>query len=146
MVKRKGVSVRQRRVSRELRALREERGVTCKELADALDCSESKISRMETGDRGLYVDDVAAVLGFLRAPGKLRQELLDLVRSGEARNWHEIHGKLPSNWKDLVQLESEATAILNYQALIIPGLAQTADYTRALIHGHFESLPEPEMD
>ena len=88
--------------------------MSCKDVAEALDCSESKISRMETGDRGLYADDVAAVLGYLRAPGKLRQELLDLVRNGEARNWHEIHGKLPTNWKDLISLENEATAIYNY--------------------------------
>jgi hypothetical protein len=90
---------------------------------------------METGERGLYADDVAAVLGFLRAPGKLRQELLDLVRSGEARNWHEIHGKLPTSWKDLIKLENEATAIYSYEPLLIPGLAQTAEYVRTLMQG-----------
>ena len=146
MAKRKGISVRQRRVSRELRALRELRGMSCKDVAEALDCSESKISRMETGDRGLYADDVAAVLGYLRAPGKLRQELLDLVRNGEARNWHEIHGKLPTNWKELIDLEAEASAIYSYEPLLIPGLAQTADYARALIKGSNESLAEPEVD
>ncbi len=146
MAKRKGISVRQRRVSRELRALREQRGMSCKEVAEALDCSESKISRMETGDRGLYADDVAAVLGYLRAPGKLRQELLDLVRHGEARNWHEIHGKLPTNWKELIQFESEASAIYSYEPLLVPGLAQTADYARALIKGSNDSLAEPEVD
>lgn len=80
MVNDKGASVRQRRVSAELRALRSERGLTCQDVADALDCSVSKISRMETGVRGLYVDEVAAILGFLRASAKLRKELLDLVR------------------------------------------------------------------
>src|SRR5882672_3348795 len=106
MVKRKGISVRQRRVSRELRILREERGMSCMDVARALDCSESKISRMETGERGLYADDVAAVLGFLQASGKLRHELLELVRNGEAKNWHEIHGKLPTNWRDLIKFEN----------------------------------------
>src|SRR6266536_3557046 len=146
MAKRKGISVRQRRVSRELRALREERGLSCKDVANALDCSESKISRMETGDRGLYADDVAAVLGYLQAPGKLRHELLDLVRNGEARNWHEIHGKLPTNWKDLIQFEAEASAIHSYEPLLIPGLAQTPDYARALIQGLNESLAQPDVD
>ena len=70
MARRKGVSVRQRRVSRELRSLREERGLSCKDVALALGCSESKVSRMETGERGLYADDVAAILGFLRSPAK----------------------------------------------------------------------------
>ena len=39
-----------------------------KDGATALDCSESKISRMETGERGIYADDVAAILEPLRAP------------------------------------------------------------------------------
>jgi transcriptional regulator with XRE-family HTH domain len=145
MTKRKGISVRQRRVSRELRTLREERGMSCLEVARALDCSESKISRMETGERGLYADDVAAVLGFLQAPGKLRQELLDLVRSGETRNWHEIHGKLPTNWKAVINFENDATAIYAYQPLVIPGLVQTPEYARILIQ-NLQSLPESEIE
>jgi transcriptional regulator with XRE-family HTH domain len=146
MAKRKGISVRQRRVSRELRALREERGLSCKDVALALDCSESKISRMETGERGLYADDVAAVLGFLRAPGKLRQQLVELVRDGEAKNWHEIHGKLPSNWKELVAFEREASAIYSYEPLLISGLVQTTDYIRTLIQHGNQDLSEPESN
>jgi transcriptional regulator with XRE-family HTH domain len=145
MAKRKGISVRQRRVSRELRTLREQRGMSCLEVARALDCSESKISRMETGERGLYADDVAAVLGFLQAPGKLRQELLDLVRSGETRNWHEIHSKLPTNWKALINFENDATEIYSYEPLVIPGLAQTPEYARILIESP-KSLTDPEID
>jgi transcriptional regulator with XRE-family HTH domain len=146
MAKRKGISVRQRRVSRELRGLRESRHLSCKDVAKALDCSESKISRMETGERGLYSDDVAAILGFLQAPGKLRQELLDLVRNGEARNWHEIHGKLPTNWKDLIDFENEASTIYTYQPLVIPGLAQTPEYACAMIRGLNESLSQEDTD
>lgn len=86
MGRRKGISIRQRTVSVRLRKLRKEQGLSCADVAHALDCSETKISRMETGERGLYADDVAAVLGFLRAPSDTRQELLDLVRDGQERN------------------------------------------------------------
>jgi transcriptional regulator with XRE-family HTH domain len=146
MSRRKGISIRQRRVSGELRTLREKRSLSCKDVAAALDCSESKISRMETGERGLYADDVAAILGFLRAPANLRHELLALVRDGEERNWHEIHGKLPTNWKDLIRFENDATAIYNYEPMVIPGLAQTPDYSRAIIHGANEKLSEAEVE
>lgn len=108
-----GASVRQRRVSAELRALREERKLTCQQVADALDCSVSKISRMETGVRGLYPDDVAAILGFLRAPAKLREELMQLVRDGEKPNWIQIGSGLPKLWKDLIRIENDAVAIYN---------------------------------
>lgn len=146
MSRRKGVSIRQRTVSARLRALRKDSGLSCADVAHALDCSETKISRMETGERGLYADDVAAVLGFLRAPSHMRQELLDLVRDGQERNWHEIHGKLPTNWKDLIRFENEATAICNYEPLVVPGLAQTPDYARAIIHGTNPRLPEGEVE
>lgn len=84
MAKNKRVSVRQRRVSAELRTLRVAAGLTCLDVAKALDCSESKISRMETGDRGLFADDVSAILGFLRAPAALRASCWRW--SGRARN------------------------------------------------------------
>ncbi|WP_158845303.1 helix-turn-helix domain-containing protein [Saccharothrix deserti] len=143
---RKGASVRQRRVSTELRALRLARGLSCAEVANAIGCSESKISRMETGNRGLRADEVAAILGYLRAPAGLRQELVDLVRAGEHRNWHAIHGKLPSNWKDLIGFEAEATALYNYEPLVIPGLAQTPEYCRTIIRGVNGDLSDAELD
>ncbi|EOD69275.1 helix-turn-helix domain-containing protein [Amycolatopsis vancoresmycina] len=146
MAKNKRVSVRQRRVSAELRTLRVAAGLTCLDVATALDCSESKISRMETGDRGLYADDVSAILGLLRVPAAKRTELLALVREGEERNWHEIHGKLPPNWKELMRFESEATSIQNYEPLLIPGLAQVPDYSRTIIQGASPKLSEAEVD
>lgn len=142
MVSDKGASVRQRRVSAELRALRQERELTCQQVADALDWSVSKVSRMETGVRGLYPDDVAAVLGYLGAPSKLREELLTLVREGEKPNWIQIGSGLPKLWKNLIRMENEATSIRNYEPLFVPGLLQTGDYARAVISaGHLELAP-----
>lgn len=141
----KGASVRQRRVSAELRALRTERGLTCQDVADALDCSVSKISRMETGVRGLYVDEVAAILGFLQASAKLRKELLDLVRDGEKPNWTQVGG-LPKLWKDMIRLENEAAVIHNFEPLVIPGLLQTPEYARTVIGGMARDYAEGALD
>ncbi|MEC3979458.1 helix-turn-helix domain-containing protein [Amycolatopsis sp. H20-H5] len=146
MVKRKGISVRQRRVSADLRSWRLARGMSCKDVAEALDCSETKISRMETGERGLYADDVAAVLGFLRVPAVHRHELLGLLRAGEEKNWHEIHGKLPTNWKELIRFEKEAVAIRNYEPMLIPGLAQIPEYSRAIMRGANPKLSEMDVE
>ncbi len=101
---------------------------------------------METANRGLYADEVAAILGFLQAPPKLRQELVTLVRAGEARNWHALHGKLPGNWKNLIDFESQATALFNYEPLLIPGLAQTSDYARTIIRGGDGEVSDGELD
>lgn len=147
MGRRKGVSVRQRRVSAELRAWRVKRGLSCKDVAKALGWSESKISRMETGERGLYVDDVAAILGFLRVPAETRQELLDLVRTGDERNWHEIGGALLSRLlRDLIRFEGDATTIYNFEPLLLPGLVQTAEYARTLMRKAALTRPEHEIE
>ncbi|WP_308258214.1 helix-turn-helix domain-containing protein [Saccharothrix obliqua] len=138
--------MRQRRVSTELRALRLARGLSCAEVAAAIGCSESKISRMETANRGLYADEVAAILGFLQAPAGLRQELVALVRAGETRNWHTIHGKLPGNWKNLIDFEAEAIGIHNYEPLVIPGLAQTAEYAATVMRGVNDTLDAAEVE
>ena len=148
MARRKGISVRQRRVSTELRTWRVRRGLSCKDVARALGWSESKVSRMETGERGLYVDDVAAVLGFLRVPAEIRQDLLDLVRTGDERNWHEIGRDIPISrlLRDLIRFESEATAIHNFEPLVIPGLVQTAEYTRTLMRRASFTRPDHEIE
>lgn len=115
-------------------------------MARALDCSIAKISRMETGVRGLYPDDVSAILGFLQAPTQLREELLTLVRDGRKPNLIQIGGKVPTAWKDLIRFENETIAIFNYEPMVVPGLLQTGDYARAMTRAGDDELSEPEVD
>jgi transcriptional regulator with XRE-family HTH domain len=138
----KGASVRQRRVSAELRALRQAKGLTCQQVADAMDWSVSKVSRMETGVRGLFPDDVAALLGYLNAPSKLREELLLLVREGESPNWIQVGRGLPSDWKDLIRIENDAIALYNYECQWVPGLLQTGDYAAEVIRSCHRDLAD----
>lgn len=143
----KGASFRHRRVSAEMRALRLERGLSCADVGRAIGCSESKISRLETGKRGLHVEEVAAILGFLQAPAELRQELVGLVQAGEDRNWHVITGgKLPSNWREFITFEAEASALYNYESMLVPGLAQTPDYARTTLRSANARHTEDELD
>src|SRR2546423_14256996 len=101
---------------------------------------------MGTGDRGLYVDGVAALLGLFRVPAKRREELLDLVRNGSDPNWWHIKAlDIPSDWRDLMSLESEATAILNFESLVVPGLLQTDEYATALLLGISAEVTESSV-
>ncbi|AXX33748.1 Putative DNA-binding protein [Actinosynnema pretiosum subsp. pretiosum] len=121
--------------------------MSCAEVAQAIGVSESKISRMETGKRGLYAYDVAAILGFLQAPQKLRDDLIELVQAGETRNWHFVRqsNRVPPQWKDLLELEQQASALYNYETMIVPGLAQTAEYTRGILSVS-DAIQEHELE
>jgi uncharacterized protein DUF5753/helix-turn-helix protein len=116
-------------------------------VAKALGTSVTKISRMETGERGLYVDDVAALLGLYHVPTKRREELLDLVRNGADPNWWQLKpSDLPTEWRDLIALEADAASIANFEPLLVPGLLQTPEYATALIRGAIRELSEGELN
>lgn len=101
---------------------------------------------METGDRGMYVEDVATLLGLYQVTAAQRNELLQLVRDGATRNWHQApKGSLPESWEDVIRFEADASVLTNFEPLLIPGLLQTPEYTRAILVGTDE-LAEPELN
>ncbi|WP_093423891.1 helix-turn-helix domain-containing protein [Saccharopolyspora flava] len=142
-----GVPVRVRRVSSELRELRFRSGLGAEEVAGALGMSMSKLSRMESGQRGLQADDVSALLGLYRVPAKRREELLSLVRNASMPNWWRVqNGRLPAMWDEMVRFEREAYAISNYETMLIPGLLQTVEYATAIVQGTDPDLNFAEVD
>lgn len=139
-------SVRSRQVSNLLRQLREDAGLTGVSVANALGMSQSKISRMETGGRGLYVDDVAALLGLYKVPERQRERILQQVRRSAERGWWESQGLgLPELWKALIDFESRATRIQSYESVVVPGLLQTDEYTAAMIGGINKTISAAEL-
>lgn len=139
-------SVRSRQVSALLRRLREDLGLSAAEVAKALGMSPSKISRIETGSRGLRSDDVAAMLGHYKVPESERAQILDQVRKSEERGWWESQGLgLPQLWQALINFESRATRIQNFEALVVPGLLQTDEYTEAIIRSIDKTLSKVEL-
>lgn len=147
MPERPTVPVRVRRVSGELRELRQSNGLAADEVARALGMSVSKISRLENGIRKPVPDDVSALLGLYRVPAPRRDELLSLVRDGEDYNWWRTDdGNLPAMWEDIVSFEKDAIAIRNYELAIVPGLLQTADYTRAFAASANENMKAEEIE
>ncbi len=139
-------SARSRQAAAELRALREQAGLSGAEVARRLDMSPSKISRIETGSTGLQVEDVAALLGFYQVPADVRDELLDLVRRSTERGWWTRQPGLPTLWRNLISFEAKATRVQNYEALVVPGLLQTAEYARAILQGIAPTITEAELD
>ncbi|MDV6010893.1 helix-turn-helix transcriptional regulator [Haloechinothrix sp. LS1_15] len=141
-------TVRSRQVSAELKRRRKEAGLTTGEVGKRLGVSQSKVSRIENGQLGLQVEEVAALLGLYHVPQQRRDEVLDLVRSAAEPGWVRAHHSgLPAQWQDLIELEGTTSALANFQPLTIPGLLQTAEYARTIIRDASETtLSESELD
>ncbi len=139
-----GTSLRRRRLGVALRELREHAGLTHQQVGPTLDCSPSKISRIENGEVGVRRSDLLALLDLygLDDAGQ-REELLELARESKRRGgWWLQYGELSHPYLKLIQLESEAASIRGTELLLIPGLLQTEAYARALISTASRDDPE----
>lgn len=115
-------------------------------MAKTLGVSASKISRIETGNSGMQIEDVAALLGFYQVPDPKREELLDLLRRRNHKGWWERQAGLPHLWRTLIDFENKAAKIHNYEYAIVPGLLQTAEYGAAMIRATDITLSDAELD
>lgn len=139
-------SVRSRQVAAQIRRLREQAELSCSEVARTLGLSVSKVSRMETGITGMQADDVAAMLGLYRVSATKRKEVLDLLHRSDEKGWWQRQAGIPQLWRTLIDFESKATRIQNFENMFVPGMLQTAEYCRAVIQGVDKTLSEEEVD
>ncbi|MQA83310.1 MAG: helix-turn-helix domain-containing protein [Streptosporangiales bacterium] len=123
-------TVRQRELATQLRRLRTEAGLSVAEVAKALLCSPTKVSRIETGHRSASLRDVRDLCDLYRITDPdQREHLMTLAREAKQRAWWQ-EGEVP--YSAFVGLETEATSIIDYDSAVVPGLLQTADYARAI--------------
>ncbi len=127
-------TVRRRRLALELRRLREAARLTCEEVAEHLECSASKISRVETGRVSVSPRDVRDMLELYGVPEQQRDSLVQLSRDSRQKGWwHAYSDPVNPQFTTYVGLESAASEIRVYEVNIIPGLLQTQDYARTMI-------------
>ena len=124
-------TVRRRRLASELRRLREASQLTIDEVGEKLECSASKISRIETGHVEVTPRDVRDMLELYAIDEDQREALVQLAREARKKGWWHAYNEVFTG--SFVGLESDASSLHTFQALLVPGLLQTEDYMRAVI-------------
>lgn len=129
-------TIRRRRLALALLQFRRDAGLKADEVAKRLGWQPSKVTRIERNEWRL--PNISDVLDLLDTYGitdeTTRQAIVTLAREARKRGWWE------EQYKDilggaLVGFEWEAAEIHSYEALLIPGLLQTADYAAAIFRG-----------
>jgi transcriptional regulator with XRE-family HTH domain len=112
---------------------RERAGLTQKQLAKVVFCSDSLISAVENGTKPAKVDLVGRIDAELKADGVILAV-------------HPITGLggYPSEF--VASQESEAVKIQDWDARVVPGLAQTASYARAVISASRARANDEEIE
>lgn len=126
-----GPTVRRRRLAGELRRLRESAGLTIDEVSEKLECSASKISRIETGTVGVTPRDARDMLSLYGLAGSERDALVQLAREARERGWWHAYSEVFTG--AFVGLEADASSLKAFQALLVPGLLQTERYAYHVI-------------
>lgn len=122
-------TVRRRRLAAELRRLRESRGLTLDDVADRLNWSASKISRIENAKTGAKIIDVRRLLELYGVDGAHLDELITLAREAEKKGWWEGYSNAISDeYSAFIGLETEAQSAVLWHTKIVPGLLQTKAY------------------
>jgi transcriptional regulator with XRE-family HTH domain len=137
-------TVRRRELGALLRGLRTEQGLTVEHVAERLLCSTSKVSRMETGQRGATLRDVRDLCEIYGVTDENRVAyLMELAREGKQQGWWQSYDL---DYATYVGLEEAAVALSYYQSSIVPGILQTRGYARATHVGGWQEYPPGRID
>jgi transcriptional regulator with XRE-family HTH domain len=125
--------VRRRLLGASLRRLREEAGYALDDAASILECDRSKISRIETGRRGIRPKELRELLTEYDVDQPRADALLTIARQANQTGWWQSYSHVMSDaYQDFISLEASAQTVWTYEAQLVPGLLQTEDYARAI--------------
>jgi transcriptional regulator with XRE-family HTH domain len=116
-----------------LRSLRKADGISGQALGDLLRWSQSKISKIETGRVIPSVDDIEAISQALQITEEVKADLVarSKILSAKLRTWRNLRSEdLLYLQKNIREIESNCKTIRVFQPFVVPGLLQTAEYSR----------------
>src|SRR5258705_7427464 len=107
--------VRRRLVGGALRRYRENVGYVLEDAARVLECDRSKISRIETGQRGIRPKELRELLTEYGVPEQEQHTLTAIAQAGGRGGWQRHGGDaLPSPYREYLALEQAASDIFIY--------------------------------
>lgn len=137
------LTVRARRLMKEIRGLRAAAGLTVARAAKQLEISEATLWRMENGKTRISAEVLVAMLDLYSVRSPQREALERLALDTLRRGWWAPFRDVFSG--SYVALESDAAEI-RVNAFMIPGFFQTKGYARAAIAGTAPGLHLAEVE
>jgi transcriptional regulator with XRE-family HTH domain len=139
-------TLRLRRLAGELRRLRAKAELTREEVTERTGINAATLYRIETVQARPQRRTLMALLDLYGVADEDRAEWLDLARQSAEQSWlQSFPSDLPEAYTTFFLFESEATTLLNYEALFIPGLLQTHDYAHAIYRGAAPTATKDEL-
>lgn len=129
-------TVKRRRLAAELHACREQADLTIDDVAQKLEWSAAKISRIENARVRVLPRDVKYLLRTygITENGPEWEILVTLARESRQKGWWHAYGDtIGESFSTYIGLEADANAVRTYESEYVPGLLQTEKYAREVI-------------
>jgi hypothetical protein len=141
-----------RRLRTELLAARSNKEMTQDQVAKAMEWSLSKMNRIEKAKSTISINDLKALLSLYDITDEERiAELLALARAvgkaGTARRsswWKSYSDVAPPELLELIDLESAASAISQFETMFVAGILQTEEYASSVLQVFYDEKSVPE--
>ena len=140
--------LQRRRLRTELRTARLNRELTQEQVAKAMEWSLSKMNRIEKAKTGISTNDLKALLPLYGITDKKRtEELLDLARAARQPGWWGQYSDVaPGRLLELIDYESAASAVHQFETTFVPGILQTEEYASAILQEfHGGNMPDENV-
>lgn len=123
---------KRRRLGAELRRLREQAGLSGRQMAERVGVSQSKVSRIESG---AALPSLPQVTGWTAAVGASESAANKVMALAEAAYtgvdiWSAAMRDRTSLQPEFQEVEDQSRVVLVYEPTVVPGLLQTAEYAR----------------
>jgi DNA-binding XRE family transcriptional regulator len=119
-------------IARQLRRLRDTSGMNQTKAAKAIGRSVDTMQRIERGESSIGRSDVIVLCHEYKASPEISEKLLLLQELQRAKAWWQSFA--PENSRTLIiELESAANVVEQYDHFFVPGVLQTEAYAEAVI-------------
>jgi transcriptional regulator with XRE-family HTH domain len=133
-----------------LRQLREASGMSVDEVVAEryLGISRAKLYKLEAGKQAAKPQDITVLCGRYGAAAEEISTLQALALATQEASWWHVYGDdaVPEWFSLYMELEPTASSIRKYEAELVPGLLQTADYARAIYRAFQPDAQDGEIE
>ena len=113
-----------------------------------MEWSLSKMNRIEKAKSGISTNDLKALFPLYGITDKKRtQELLDLARTARRAGWWRDYSDVaPGKLLELIDYESAASTVHQFETTFVPGILQTEEYASAILQEfHSGNMPDENV-
>jgi len=135
-----------RRLRTEIRAARLKKELTQEQVAEAMEWSLSKMNRIEKAKSSISVNDLKVLLPFYGITKKEKvDELVAMAKAARQSPWWRRYSEVaPPALLELIDYESAASSVSQFETMFVPGILQTEEYASAVLQVFYDEKSAPE--